>query len=404
MLKLFKVLCSGIGAAGATFLLQILLSHQLSMHQFGVYVAVNSSLTMIGPFAGMGVGGLFLRKACVDEIKIKEYFSIALRCLFINITLAFIISQFIFLNTGLNVTQAVFLSTYYLPVSLQYLVISYAQASDNFLKVSVAQIINPFLRVLLVFFLFIFLPSLTNTIILLGIANILSFGILLQLIRQSLSFNLLFLKQSKENFFSFFKESFFYSFNGTINVIQIQFSVLIAMYFFGSDASGLYSSAIILLTACYILPNIIFGTYLLPQYHKLEKRVLKNQSIKHAIIAFLFGFLFFVIISISSEFVINILYPNSFKYSALLLNILASSLPFRFFSTAIGAALLNEKCIKYKVSASFLALVFQIILMFFLSGIGTKSISISFVISEVITSILYTGIFLKYFQNKTINK
>ncbi|WP_316633670.1 oligosaccharide flippase family protein [uncultured Flavobacterium sp.] len=402
MSKLFKLLCSGIGAAAFTFLLQILLSHKLLINQFGIYAAANSSLTMIGPFAGMGIGGLLLRKTCIDESRTHEYFSVALKCLVLNILFAIIISQYVLCNTGLSVIETLCMSSYYLPIAFQYLVVSQAQSSENFIRVSLAQIINPLLRVLLVLFLFLLLPSLKNTVILLCVANTISFFFLMQLIDRKFSFKLLFLKQSKSFFFSFYRESFFYSFNGTINVIQIQFSIIMAMYFFGSNCSGLYSSAIILLTASYILPNTIFGTYLLPKYHKLEKEILKAKSLRHGILAFVFGLVFFSFIGLSSDTIIKLIYPDSFKYSARLLNILAVSLPFRFYSTAIGAALLNEKCIRYKVLASFISLVFQIAFMFFLQKLGEESISISFVFSEVLTSILYTLIFFKYFQNKNI--
>lgn len=403
MLKLVRVLCSGVGAAGATFLIQVLLSHKLSMHHFGMYATANSSLTMIGPFAGMGVGGLFLRKACVNESRYKEYFALALKCIFINIILAIIVSQFIFFNTGLDTIQALCLASFYLPIAFQYFVISYGQVSENFAKVSAAQIINPLLRFIAILFLFLVSPTLTNTTVLLFLANFVSFIILLKLIDQNKISQLLFLKQSKCLVFSFLKESFLYSFNGTINVIQIQLSIIMAMYLFGFNTSGIYSSAIVLLTACYILPNLIFGTYLLPQYHKFKKNALKNASMRHAITAFTFGILFFITVYASSEIVIHFLYPATFKSSALLLNILAVSLPFRFYSTGIGAALLNEKCIKYKVSASFIALLFQIFLMFSLQSIGEKSLSISFVLSEILTAVIYTVIFFKYFQNKAIN-
>ncbi|WP_427874960.1 hypothetical protein [Flavobacterium sp. MMS24-S5] len=354
-------------------------------------------------FAGMGVGGLFLRKACVDENRYDEYFSVALKCVFINIIIAIIVSQFIFFNTGLDIIQALCLASFYLPIAFQYFVISYAQVSENFAKVSIAQIINPLLRVATILFLFLLSPTLTNTTILLFFANLGSFVVLLKLIDQNKIFQLLFFKQSKSVFFSFFKESFLYSFNGTINVVQIQLSIIMAMYLFGFNTSGIYSSAIVLLTACYILPNIIFGTYLLPQYHKLEKTVLKITSLQHSIVAFVLGILFFIVVYASSEIVIKLLYPATFKNSAHLLNILAISLPFRFYSTGIGAALLNEKCIKRKVSASFLGLIFQVFLMLSLRNIGEESLSISFVLSEVLTAVIYTIIFLKYFNNKAIS-
>ncbi|MBL0739317.1 oligosaccharide flippase family protein [Flavobacterium sp. GN10] len=400
MSKLIRVLCSGFGAAGATFILQVLLSHKLSMQDFGVYVAANSSLTMIGPFAGMGIGGLFLRNVCISEIEKDRYLIMALKCILTNIVIAIIVGNIIFFYTGLNFIQSLCLTSFYLPAAIQYLVISYGQVSENFTKVSIAQIINPMLRLIAVLFLFLISPNLTNTVILLLLANIVSFAILLNLIDLKKALKKISLEQSRKLLFSFYKESFFYSFNGSINVIQIQFSIFIAIHLFGSVASAIYSSAITLITACYILPNLIFGTYLLPKYHKLEKDALKNISQFYAIAAFLLGLIFVIIIYTLSGIVIQSLYPASFKNSSILLKILAVSLPFRFYSTAIGAALLNEKCIKNKVTASFLSLVFQICLIFFLQGIGEKSLSISFVLSEVFTAIVYTIIFLKYFNNK----
>jgi O-antigen/teichoic acid export membrane protein len=400
MFKLFKVLCSGVGAAGATFLLQVFLSHKLTMHDFGIYVAASSSLTMIGPFAGMGIGGLFLRKICVNEDKVDKYFSIALKCLLINMLIAFLCSQFIFLNTGLSGFQALCLSSYFLPISVQYLLLSNAQAFDNIYEVSLSQITMPFLRLFLILFLLIFTPSLTNTVFLLSISNIAAFLIISLVISRHISFRLIFLKQKATELFSFFRESIFYSFNSSINVIQIQFSVLMAIFYFGANTSSLYSSAITLLTATYILPNMVFGTYLLPQYHKLEKIELKNTAINYAIKAFLVGFFFSMALVVSSDLIIGALYPSSFKKAVLLLSILAFSLPFRFFSTAIGAALLNEKCIKQKVFSSFMSVFAQVSLVYFFHKLGEESIALSFVFSEVFTCLLYFIIFVNYFKIK----
>ncbi|MDN3549757.1 oligosaccharide flippase family protein [Mucilaginibacter aquaedulcis] len=401
--KVINVIVSGFGAAGATFLLQVFLSHKLSIDQFGIYSAATSILTILGPFASVGISGLFLREACVHIDKETKYWSIALKCLGITVLLSFIVSQFLFAKYNLNLIESLALASYYFPLSLQYLGVALAQSRNDFLKVSLTQVLLPSLRLILVLVSFFYPADLKTILLLLVLSHAISFVFLFASINKVLSFGYIRVKQDFSEVLKFFKQSCYYSLNGSINVAQIQLSTIVAIFYFGTIGAGLYSSATTLLTACYILPNMIFGTYFLPKYHKLSNDPSsKTLLIKHSFVAFLSGIVFAIAVVICTKYLIGIIYPKAFMKSSDILNILSFSLPFRFFSTALGASLLSAHSIRQKVFASFTAIALQVLFIVVIPKNGIVSLAYSFLFSEIMTSVFYYFIFMGHIRKLSL--
>jgi len=395
-IKVIRVIVSGFGAAGTTFLLQVFLSHQLGLAEFGAYAAVTSILTVIAPFISIGISGLFLRRACVDQSQIGQLMPISIVCLLATTLLAYILS--VLFLPGVSVVQSICLATFYFPFALQNITVASAQVKERYNVVSVAQSVLPTVKLLIVLFSLFFLVNLTTVSYFIAAGHAIAFYVLLVLFKRefdykkSADFNI-----NLREISGFMKQSVFYALNGTVNVAQIQISTIVAVFLFGTAASGLYSSASTLLTACFLLPNIVFGTYFLPKYHKMTTDLYSIKTpLKHAYVSFAVGLFAGLILFVLTPFVIKVVYPASFSSASAILMILCLSIPLRFFSTALGAAILSEESIPLKVAVSFLSIVIQAIFMYVLRGYGMQSLAMSYVISEFFVAALYFMIYQRY--------
>jgi O-antigen/teichoic acid export membrane protein len=397
--KIIKIILSGFGAAGTTFLLQVIVSHYLPITDFGFYAASNSLLSIVGPLASVGISGLFLRRACVTPAKTEELLGVSLSSLLCTTIISFIITAFVFYKSNINLSSSLSLATFYFPIALQYLFISFFQAREKYNIVSLFQSMLPTLRLLFVAISIFVTASLQSISYALAASHLVALLIFYFISKSFFSLKKIAANQSIQGGIKFFKESVYYSLNGTLNVAQIQISTIICIFLFGSASSAMYSSANTILAACYILPNLVFGTYFLPKYHKLEiEGSLEKLPVKHGMYSLAVGAVVTMLIVVSAKFIIGFIYPSSFKESANILQILSLSLPFRFFSTAVGASLLSEQSVKKKLFASLISITLQSISVFIFSQYGINFLAVSYVFSELAIAILYYLIFSSQYR------
>lgn len=384
--KIVRLLIAGVCSAGATFLIQVILTHNLSLESFGKYSFINSLLNIVGPFAAMGIAGIFLRKICLKSeltgFLLKKSFSIST----VYSMLAYTFTCIVLITSNYGIYVILALASFYFPFSLQYILISYFQSKEKYSTISIIQSLFPLIRLLSICFLFIGTFTLFNVSISILCAHMVIYSIYLYIINLEKEEYI----KSDFNYISYLKESLYYSVNGTINVAQIQISTITAIYLFGAEKTGLYSSANTLLTACFIIPNIVFGTFFLPKYHKLGN-TLKERKIpfQHATISFVLGIIITILFYFTADLIISVIYPESFGEASKILRILFFCIPFRFFSTAIGASILTEKYVKHKVSISVIAILLQILFSIILSFEGILALSMSYVFSEVLIAFAY---------------
>ena len=402
--KIIRVLISGFGAAGATFLLQVVISHHLTISDFGKYAASNSMLSIIGPLAGMGASGLFLRKACVNPSQVNSLASLASLSLLITTSLAIALSTIVFVNSEIGLLVAICFATYYVPQTVQYISVAYAQFEEEFNSVSILQSLLPVVRLIIVAASTVIVAiNLTNLALALCIAHLFAFVLLAGAHKRSKPKYLLNFSVKFKELIQYLRESVNYSLNGTLNIAQIQISTVFSIYLFGSTASAVYSAANTILAACYILPNTIFGTYFLPKYHKLAP----NHSsymipIRHAIASFAGGLLVALGLFVSADLIIGNIYPKDFGAATMILRTLACSLPFRFFSTALGAAILSEQSIGKKLMASVGSILFQAAFVYCFRSYGVSAIACSYIFSELLVAGLYYTIYTNHFRSLKI--
>jgi O-antigen/teichoic acid export membrane protein len=187
-----------------------------------------------------------------------------------------------------------------------------------------------------------------------------------------------------------------YSINGVVNVAQIQLTVTFAALLFGSKEAALFSVAITLLNAIFILPNTIFGLYLLPKYHKLDFSVSRNVPLLNAAYAFLLGLTISVGFWKLSSLVIATLFGAEYRAATEIIEILLWTVPLRFFSTGIGAALLSERLVRWKVFCSGLGLALQVGLFILCVDEGPHEIAYAVIVGEFTVAALYASLFINY--------
>ena len=92
---------------------------------------------------------------------------------------------------------------------------------------------------------------------------------------------------------------------------------------------------------------------------------------------------------------IPLVFSEKYTVSASVLQILAYGVPFRFFSTAVGAALLTESTVRLKVIVSLFSIGIQV---FYIVIFGSRSDAIgvawSVVVSELVVAICFALIYL----------
>jgi O-antigen/teichoic acid export membrane protein len=149
-----------------------------------------------------------------------------------------------------------------------------------------------------------------------------------------------------------------------------------------------------ILTAIYIAPNTIFSTYLQKRYHTLRPDE-QFTPLKHAALSFTAGVLIAIPLYFFAQSIINLLFGTQYQEAANIFKVMCLAIPIRFLITSIGAAILSESVVKYKILAAGLGLIIQVFLFISLSSMGSTGIGISVIVSEIIVATLYLTIYMK---------
>lgn len=387
-MKAIQLLISSFGAAGATFLLQVILSRTLDAASFGLISFSNAITITLGALAFSGINSLLLRRVSRSPSEYIGYMQIAYVCLLINTLGAYAISMALLYWAGIDLLESVLLATGVVALSSQAIVITQGQLKSSPLRISFGQVVVPLSRILLVAAIFYSLsPSFTIAAIALGTANIFCLMLCVALITRHG-------KAAGLKIQGFLKDSVKYSLNGALNIAQLQIPISLLGVIYGSTYSGYLAICNTLLTALYIAPNTVFNTYLIKKYHALSSTE-KSTPIKHSLYSFAAGAVFAAGLSFYSRELIHLLFGGEYDYAAQVLQIAALSIPFRFFATPFGAALLSEEWVSKKILVASVGMALQVGLFVLLMQFEAKGIGASIVASEFFIAVSYYILYRK---------
>ncbi|UVM48517.1 oligosaccharide flippase family protein [Pseudomonas sp. B21-015] len=387
-MKAIQLLISSFGAAGATFLLQVLLSRTLDAASFGLISFSNAITITLGALAFSGINSLLLRRVSRAPSEYTGYMQIAYVCLLLNTLGAYVISMALLYGAGIDLLESVLLATGVVALSSQAIVITQGQLKSSPLRISFGQVVVPLSRILLVAAIFYsMVPSFTTAAAALGAANTLCLMLCVALITRHG-------KKAGVKIRDFLKDSIKYSLNGALNIAQLQIPISLLGVIYGSTYSGYLAICNTLLTALYIAPNTVFNTYLIKKYHALSSAE-KSLPVKHSLYSFAVGAVFAGGLSFYSRELIHLLFGGEYGYAAQVLQIAALSIPFRFFATPFGAALLSEEWVSKKIMVASIGMALQVGLFVLLMQFEAKGIGASILASEFFIAVSYYILYRK---------
>ncbi|PAU57586.1 oligosaccharide flippase family protein [Pseudomonas sp. PICF141] len=387
-MKAIQLLISSFGAAGATFLLQVILSRTLDAASFGLISFSNAITITLGALAFSGINSLLLRRVSRSPTEYTGYMQVAYVCLLLNTLGAFVVSTMLLYGAGIHLLESVLLATGVVALSSQAIVITQGQLKSNPLRISFGQVVLPLSRIFGVVAIFYFMvPSFTMASIALGAANIICLVLCITFITRHG-------KKAGLKIRDFLKDSFKYSLNGALNIAQLQIPISLLGVIYGSTYSGYLAICNTLLTALYIAPNTVFNTYLIKKYHSLSMAE-KGLPVKHSLYSFAVGVIFAGGLSFYSSELVQLLFGAEYDYAAQVLQIAALSIPFRFFATPFGAALLSEEWVSKKILVASAGMALQVGLFVLLMPFEAKGIGLSILASEFFIAVSYYILYRK---------
>lgn len=391
-MKLIALLFSSFGAAFFTFLLQILLSRGLTSEEYGAIAYANALTVIVGTFCATGVSGLYLRHSIIAPDESSGIAFLASKSLRAISSIGYITCLALLYFSKAPLSHSILLSTAVLQISYQALATAHAQAAKRTESVSKIQMLPPLSRALLSSIAILFWASIDTAILALALANAISFIYFQKTILKTPQ-----KRPINNSALGWSKGTLKYSINGTFNVAQLQATTAALGLVLDAKSASYAAICSALLTAVYIAPNTIFSLYLLPKYHQNQGS--QNASVHiNALLSLLAGALICFLLRGYGNHLIDLLFGSEYSTATKLLSILAFCIPFRFYSTAIGCALLDEQSIKLKILASGAGLVVQVAFFIALYRYGIRGFAYSAVASEALIAALYLSIFL--FKNR----
>lgn len=387
-LKAIQLLISSFGAAGATFLLQVMLSRALDAPSFG-FVSFSNAITItLGALAFSGVNSLLLRRVSKAPGEYAEYMQVAYACLLINTLAAFAVSVALLYGAGIDIFAALALATGVAALSAQSIVITQGQLKSSSLRISLGQVVVPISRIIVIAVIFYSVtPSLMSAAAALGVANVFCAMLFFVLITRYENNAVLKVR-------GFLRDSIKYSLNGALNIAQLQIPISLLGLIHGSTYAGYLAICNTLLTALYIAPNTVFNTYLIKTYHALSTAE-KSMPIKHALYSFGAGVILAICLSVYSHGLVGLVFGGEYIFAAQVLQIASLSIAFRFFATPLGAALLSEDWVSKKIVVTSVGVALQVGLFVLLMPFEAKGIGASIVISEFFIAVSYYILYRK---------
>ena len=280
---IFMLWVGTVGGAGLAFLIQMILPRYLERDEFGTFSSALAINNLLLPLAGFGVCDIILKTFGIEgwgAIRwLKGAFGLTT---FMTIFVLICLTLWAVLGPHNAVMRDMILLL--LPVVpaqvVTQLIGSRMQLEERYKMYVIWHIVQHILRFMIIAFLFmLFIPN--GLYLSVVTYSVISIGVTLLGIKDlhgmiNGRFNLKHhlpstnINNSKETVKAtdVAKSSFPYGLAGVFSNIYFQTTIIYIQYYIGSEAAGAYSIAFTILIAVLILPNTIYGQYLIPKIHR----------------------------------------------------------------------------------------------------------------------------------------
>lgn len=140
---------------------------------------------------------------------------------------------------------------------------------------------------------------------------------------------------------------------GIFHLIYFQGSVLFLAYLDSPKAAGLYNVAFVIMSAIYLIPNIIYQKYLLPKIHRWanhDRTMFYNSYKFGSLLMLAAGCGATIFIWILSDHMLPLIFGGQYIEAVVILKWLSICAPLRFTATSVGAVLLTHAHMYRKVT------------------------------------------------------
>lgn len=397
-------------SASLSFLTQAILARTLSLHEYGLFSAINNFILVVTPLAGLGIGNYWLKKFGQKGWDGRLWVGPSLLILATSLPLGLIFTVLVGWHLWPDTAShalLILLCPVMLMQSCGNAARSRFQLEERYTALAIWNMVPVIVKFLIVCLTAIMVLGLF------GLAACLSVSMLaislvglwyayplksgrIQLVghgQRPTRFDNSKLLHKGIAQKDIFKEMLPFALGSFFGLVFLQSDIFILSFLAGSEQAGLYSAAFAVMAAIYFLPGAIFSQYLLPKYHRWTER--DNEKLLNVFrfgnMAMLtIGSIIMVAVFLLAPHIIPLIFGDRFQGTAEILQWLALCIPLRFISSSVGGALVTKENMKRKVFYQGVAALLNVCLNFLLIPIyQVYGAVISTVASECILLGLY---------------
>lgn len=350
------------------FLTQTLLARELGPADYGLFASSLATVTMVAPLAGFGLTQFLLKVYGVEGWQANRWLPTAMRFLRFTTLLAItLVVGWALFGAPRNGTRFDLLVLW--PVILGVLAIELVgnrcRLEDRLGAMALWQMAIPASR-LVVAIALLLVPHLSGRFVALGYCAI-SLGVALAAwpqIRAMLhgDFDLHghgprppdAAPPRPPGIGALWSEAWAYGVYFALYPVFFQISTILLKYLSGDAQAGLYSIALAVITAIYLIPAVIYQKFLLARLHRWAahdrpkfRAVYRQGNIGMLLLGLAIG----AGVVVCSPWVVPLVFGERYRGVVDILMVLALCPPIRFLSTAMGAALLTQDHMRFRVYA-----------------------------------------------------
>ncbi len=393
-------------SAALGFCSNFLLARILSVEDFGALATAVTFIAIVGTIGGLGLGAFWLRIFGVEGASAQRWIGPSLRLAAIattaSVVIASIAPQYVFSSVLPGLLVYLLLPAAIVQIVLDLLQSKY-QLEEDYARVSLVQLLPNLSKALAACAAYSLSLDAFQSAILMS-AGALSLGIAVLLSHRHSALLIVRVPAYRHSASTVPRP--------TPQVQEVAIGTLpfalatisYPIYFQGgllslgaigsSHDAGLFGAGFLVITATYLLPAVTFQKFLTArmqwwaQHDPAKFHLVLKRAVLFLATA---GLALSAMIHLNAEIIVSVIFGPRFAEASKLLSLLAFAIPFRYYSSAIGSALLTGKSVLARANCEvFAAVVTASFTAVLYSRFGATAAVIATVSSEIFLAIAYS--------------
>lgn len=194
---------------------------------------------------------------------------------------------------------------------------------------------------------------------------------------------------------------------GVFYLVYFQSDLIILAYMRGPDSSAIYNVAVVVLTAVYMLPSVIYQKFLLPHLHRWaehdRKRFFQVYHVGNGLML-ASGIIIGASLALVGPWLITTIFGINYVGAGGVLAVLCIGIPFHFLASSVGATLVTGEHMRKKVWCQGAVAVINVGLnLLLIPQFGVYGAAIATAVSEAALLVIYFSVARRQvFSSKTL--